>query len=195
MTRKKWADVQKAYLDKMSPEGRAHYEVMKQDYIAELAAYTLARPQVAEELKLRVERGQDGDLLDQAAHEMDGEVWDFIQRGQQAQAAADQVIEAAQAAVSEITEIQGHVTELGFDVTVKALLAMDGMTKGETELRADLESGLPTCGECDLRVIWSHGRFMHRLDGKTVWPLDDDTGHEPSMRDDYVSPWKNGDPQ
>lgn len=155
MTRKKWADVQKAHLEKMSPEGRARYEVMKQEFALQ----------------------------------------EFVGRGQRAQAAADEVIEAAQAAVSEITEIQGHVTELGFDVTVKALLAMDGMTKGETELRADLESGLPTCGECDRKVIWSHGRFMHRLDGKTVWPLDDETGHEPSMRDDYVSPWKNGDPQ
>lgn len=152
MTRKKWADVQKAFLDKMSPEGRARYEVMQQEFALQ----------------------------------------EFVGRGQRAQAAADEVILRAE---SDLAEVQARVSELGFDVTVQALLAMDGMTKGETELRADLESGLPTCGECDRKVIWSHGRFMHRLDGKTVWPLDDDTGHEPSMRDDYVSPWKNGDPQ
>lgn len=152
MTRKKWADVQKAFLDKMSPEGRARYEVMEQEFALQ----------------------------------------EFVGRGQRAQAAADEVILRAE---SDLAEVQARVSEVGFDVTVQALLAMDGMTKGETELRADLESGLPTCGECDRKVIWSHGRFMHRLDGKTVWPLDDETGHEPSMRDDYVSPWKNGDPQ
>lgn len=67
MTRKRWADLRDEHLAKLTPEGRARYEQARKDFEAEMAEHVTAYPE-------------------------DAALWDFVDRGNRAQAAVDQII-------------------------------------------------------------------------------------------------------